>query len=161
MSESKIDAVLKDSGLGYEIFPCDPELADTGVFCEQYGYPLDHSANTIIVKGKTGEERYIACVVLADMRLDVNKIVRKRMNSRRVSFASADETRALTGMEIGGVTPLTLPANIPVWVDATVMMRDYIILGGGSRDRKIKVSPQLFRQLEYAEVVEDLAYAMV
>ena len=67
------------------------------------------SANTILVKAKTGGVRYVVCVVLASTRLDVNRTVRKRLGARRVSFASADETRAATGMEIGGVTPLALP----------------------------------------------------
>ena len=38
--------------------PCDPELADTAVFCEHYGQSLEDSVNTIVVKAKTGDERY-------------------------------------------------------------------------------------------------------
>ena len=117
-----IEAALESSGVEYEIFPCDPELADTAVFCERYGYPLSLSANTILVKAKTGGERYVVCVVLADTRLDVNRTVRKRLGARRVSFASAGETRAVTGMEIGGVTPIALPEDLEVWVDARIML---------------------------------------
>ena len=108
----RIEAALQSSQVEYEIFPCDPELADTAVFCERYGYSPSVSANTILVKAKTGGERFAVCVVLANTRLDVNRTVRKRLGSRRVSFASADETRAATGMEIGGVTPIALPADL-------------------------------------------------
>ena len=107
MSENvreRIHAFLDDSGLEYEVLDCDPELADTAVFCEHYGVPLDCSVNCILVKAKTGGERFAACVLLATTRLDVNKVVRKRLEARRVSFASADETRELTGMELGGVS---------------------------------------------------------
>ena len=153
----RIEAALEASGVEYEIFPCDPELADTAVFCERYGYPLDVSANTILVKAKTGGERYVVCVVLASTRLDVNRTVRKRLGARRVSFASAHETRAATGMEIGGVTPLALPEGLEVWVDARVMACEWIILGGGDRSHKIKVVPALFERIPSATVIEGLA----
>ena len=153
----RIEAALEASGVEYEIFPCDPELADTAVFCERYGYPLDVSANTILVKAKTGGERYVVCVVLANTRLDVNRTVRKRLGARRVSFASADETRAATGMEIGGVTPLALPEALEIWVDARVMACEWIILGGGDRSHKIKVVPELFERIPSVTVIEGLA----
>ena len=152
-----IHAMLEASGLSYEIIACDPDLADTAVFCERYGYPPEHSANTIIVRTKTGEEKFAACVVLATTRLDVNKVVRKRLGERKVSFASAEETRAVTGMTLGGVTPLALPADLPLWVDRRIMDLDYVILGGGNRASKIKLDPAIFKQTPSTETVPDLA----
>ncbi len=141
----------------YEIMPCDPALADTADFCAHYGIPLANSANTLLVKAKTGGERFVACVLLADSKLDVNRTVRKRLAARRVSFASAEETLRLSGMVLGGVTPVALPQGLPLWVDARVMQADYLILGAGVRDAKIKVSPELFRALAQAEIVDGLA----
>ena len=153
----RIEAALEASGVEYEIFPCDPELADTAVFCERYGYPLDVSANTILVKAKTGGERYVVCVALANTRLDVNRTVRKRLGARRVSFASADETRAVTGMEIGGVTPIALPPELEIWVDARIMACEWVILGGGDRSHKIKTAPALFERMPSVAVIDGLA----
>lgn len=153
----RIYAFLDGAGIEYEIMDCDPELADTVVFCERYGIPLDKSVNTILVKAKTGGERFAACVLLADSRLDVNRVVRKRLEARRVSFASADETRALTGMEIGGVTPICLPEDLPLWIDSRVMQADYIILGGGDRSSKIRISPRIFDQLSSSTIIDGLA----
>ncbi len=152
-----IHAMLEASGLSYEIIACDPDLADTAVFCERYGYPPEHSANTIIVRTKTGEQKFAACVVLATTRLDVNKVVRKRLGARKASFASAEETRAVTGMTLGGVTPLALPADLPLWVDRRIMDLDYVILGGGNRASKIKLDPGIFDQTANTEIVPDLA----
>ena len=154
---ARIEADLETSGVEYEIFPCDPDLADTAVFCERYGYPLDRSVNTILVKAKTGGERFVVCVVLAHTRLDVNRSVRKRLGARRVSFASADETRTVTGMEIGGVTPVALPDGLEVWVDARIMACEWVILGGGDRSSKIRVAPALFEGMPGARVIEGLA----
>ena len=100
------------------------------------------------------------CVVLASTRLDVNGLVRKRLGSRKASFASPDETMERSGgMMIGGVTPFGLPGDLPVWIDALVMQRMQVIVGGGSRDRKILCPPQALAALPAAEVVESLAKA--
>ena len=154
----RVRQTLAACGLPFEVLPCDPELADTAVFCAHYGYALDDSANCLLVAGKAGgEKRYVACVALATTRLDVNRVVRKRLGVRRISFASAAETLALTGMELGGVTPIGLPVAVPLWVDAQIMARASIILGGGSRDCKIVISPKFFELTPNTSIVEDLA----
>ena len=57
---------------------------------------------------------------------------------------------------IGGVTPFALPGDLPIWVDSRVMDRERVILGGGSRDRKVLGPPSLLTAIG-AEVVDELA----
>jgi prolyl-tRNA editing enzyme YbaK/EbsC (Cys-tRNA(Pro) deacylase) len=143
----------------YELFACDPELADTAAFCAAYGFAMGDSANTIVVMGKSNPPVYAACVVLATYRLDVNRVVKAKLGTRKASFASPHETRALTGMAIGGVTAFGLPEGLPLWVDAAVMARKRIVLGGGSRSWKVIAPPSILVTLPGVEVVEGLAYA--
>ena len=152
-----IRTFLESTALDFDVWDCDDALADTALFCEHYDVPPENSANTILVRSKTGELKYALCVLLATHRLNVNHTVRKKLGVRKVSFAGADETREITGMEIGGVTPIGVPADIPIWVDRNVMNMDYIILGGGNRTSKLKVNPAVLSQLEHVEVVEELA----
>lgn len=154
---AKVLTALKALGIEHQVMDCDPELADTALFCEHYGIPPEVSANVIIAVGKSDPRQYAACVLLATTRLDVNKCVRKKMGVKKCSFASAQETKALTGMEIGGVTALGLPESLSLWVDSKVMQCDYIILGGGSRSIKIKISPAVFKLTPNTEVIEGLA----
>jgi len=141
----------------HELFPCDPALADTAAFCAAYGFAMGDSANTIVVVGKADPPRYAACVVLATHRLAVNRTVRARLGTRKASFASPDETRAITGHEIGGVTAFGLPEGMPLWVDASVMARERIVLGGGSRSWKVIAPPSILLTLPGVEVVNGLA----
>ena len=154
---ARLVAVLEPLGESYELFACDPALADTAAFCAAYGFAPDESANTILVIGKSDPPRYAACVVLAPHRLDVNRTVRDRLGTRKASFAPAEATRDITGMEIGGVTVFGLPESLPIWVDARVMARDRIVLGGGSRSWKVIASPAILRRLPGVEFVEGLA----
>lgn len=155
--ETKVRAVLATLDVAHEIVPCDPALADTAAFCDAYGYAMEDSANTIVVVGKTDPPRYVACVVLATTRLDVNRVVRRRLEVKKASFADAAATEELTGMTVGGVTPFALPPEMPLWVDSRVMDRDRIVLGGGSRSCKVVGPPALLLALPNAEIVEGLA----
>jgi prolyl-tRNA editing enzyme YbaK/EbsC (Cys-tRNA(Pro) deacylase) len=153
----RLDAQLRDLGQPYELFPCDPALADTAAFCAAYGFDPEDSANTIVVIGKSDPPRFAACVTLAPYRLDVNRTVRDRLGTRKASFAPADETAALTGMQMGGVTVFGLPADLPIWVDSRVMARERIVLGGGSRSWKVIATPAILRTLPGMEVIDGLA----
>ena len=148
---------LESTKLEFEVLDCDPEFADTHVFCKEYGIDLGDSVNSIIVKTKTGELKYAACALLATTKLDINKTVRKKLGARKVSFADIEETTKLTTMNIGGVTPLSLPTTLPLWIDSKVMQRNSIILGGGNRSSKIKVSSKIFNFTPNTEIVEGLA----
>ncbi len=151
-----LEAALAGHG-EHELFACDPALADTAAFCAAYGFAPEDSANTIVVMGKSNPPVYAACVVLATHRLDVNRVVKEKLGTRKASFAAPDETRELTSHEIGGVTAFGLPAGLPLWVDAAVMKRERIVLGGGSRSWKVIAPPSILRTLPNFEVVEGLA----
>jgi len=157
--DARVRASLDALGVPYEVMQIDPDFADTAQFCDKYGIPLDHSANTIVVASKKEPKQYCACVVLATTRLDVNHAVKRVMGAARVSFASGEETKALTGMMIGGVTVFALPPDVPLYVDDRLMALDWLILGGGGRDTKIRTSPEVFRRMPHTTIVSGLATA--
>lgn len=150
---SQLDAL----GTPYQVIEIDPDFADTAAFCERYGYALDVSVNCILVASRTGAKKYAACLVQATRRLDVNRTVRSLIGARKVSFASAEDTVALTGMTPGGVTPFALPPELPIYIDEPVMSVAEIILGGGGRSTKIMVAPSVLSSLPSATVVPGLA----
>lgn len=154
-NQDVIDAV-EQLGVAYELISIDPADADTVVFCEKYGYALEESGNTLVVASKKEPKQFAVCVVLAHTQLDVNKRVRKLMGVSKASFATAEEMQATTGMQVGGMTPFSLPAEWPLYVDERVMQLEWVVLGGGGRDTKIKIQSSVLSQLG-AEVVSDLA----
>jgi prolyl-tRNA editing enzyme YbaK/EbsC (Cys-tRNA(Pro) deacylase) len=136
----------------------DAELADTAAFCAAYDIGLDISANCVVVAAKRGGERSLAaCLVLATTRADVNGVVRRRLEARKVSFAAMDDAVAETGMEYGGITPLGLPAGWTVLVDAAVAAHDLVVVGSGLRRSKLLLPGELAGRLPGAEVLDGLA----
>ncbi|MQA00744.1 MAG: hypothetical protein GEU80_15710 [Dehalococcoidia bacterium] len=155
--ERQVLTALDALGVAYERLECDPDYADTARFSEHYGIALQESANCIVVASKKAPKQFCACVGLATTRLDVNRTVRRLMGVSKVSFATPEETRELTGMLIGGVTPFALPPDLPLYIDPTVMAMERVWVGGGSRALKVAVAPAVLLRLPHAEVVEGLA----
>jgi prolyl-tRNA editing enzyme YbaK/EbsC (Cys-tRNA(Pro) deacylase) len=140
------------------VAPIDPELADTAAFCAAYDVGLDVSANCVVVSGKrAGEQRWAAVVVLATTRADVNGVVRRRMDVRKVSFAAMADAVEVTGMEYGGITPIGLPEGWPVLIDASVAAAGSVVIGSGIRGSKIVLDGAALGRLPGAEVIEGLA----
>jgi len=152
-----VATALAASGIAHEVLPCDPELADTAAFCEHYGVALEQAANTILVASKKVDPpRYAVCVVLGTTRLDVNKKVSELLGVKRLSFADAETTVALTGMMIGGVTAFGIE-GLPVYVDSAVLAQPQVVMGGGNRSSKLLLDPRELTRLPTVEVVEGLA----
>ncbi len=146
-------------GVVAEVLVCDPELADTAAFCAHYGFELEDAANTIVVTSRKVEPPLMAvCVVLGTTRLDVNRTVRERLGVRRASFADAETTVGRTGMLVGGVTAPGID-GLPLWIDAAVLGRARVVMGGGNRSSKLVLDPRELLKLPGAEVVEGLAAA--
>lgn len=154
--EPSVAECLQKYGIEYKVLYCDPELADTAKFCEHYGYELEHASNAIVVATKLQPIRFACCMVLATTKLDVNKRVRHLFDGQKVSFATPDQTRDLTGMLIGGVTPFGLQ-SIPLWIDEAVMQQPKVIAGGGNRSTKVLLHPQEYLKLPNAKVIDALA----
>jgi prolyl-tRNA editing enzyme YbaK/EbsC (Cys-tRNA(Pro) deacylase) len=139
---------------GLWVSAIDPGVADTAAFCEHYDIGLDVSANCVVVEARRADRLwYAACAVLATTRADVNGIVRKHLGARKISFASMDDAVSQTGMEYGGITPVGLPADWPILVDANVVEQERVIIGSGIRGSKLLAATAVLASLPNAEVL--------
>ena len=145
---------IADLGLECFVAPIDPDRADTAAFCAAYDVPLEVSANCVVVAGRRAEVSMMAaCLVRATDRADVNRVIRKRLEVRKISFAGMDDAVRETGMEYGGITPIGLPASWPILIDEAVAQLDMIVVGSGIRGSKILIPGATVAALPSAETL--------
>ena len=133
----------------------DPNLADTAAFCKHYDIGPGISANCVIVEAKRADKTwYAACLILATDRVDINGVVRRELDARKISFAPMDTAVSLSGMEYGGITPIGLPKGWPILIDTKVMEQDEVVIGSGVRGSKILVAPSVLAGLPNAKVMD-------
>lgn len=145
---------LESAGIAFEPMACREEWADTAEFCANYGISPDEACNAILVVVKTTPKAYVACLVRADTKLDVNHKVAAEVAFKRLSFASSEEAAQLSGQAIGGVSILGLPAEIPLLIDSRVLERPSVIVGGGNRTSKARLDPHELTKLPNARVAD-------
>ena len=138
----------------------NPTVADTSAFCDRYGVGLEVSANCVVIAARRADAvRMAACMVLATTRADVNGVVRRLLDARKASFASMDDAVALTEMEYGGITPLGLPSEWPIFVDAAAALPPHVVIGSGVRRSKVVMPGAALLDLPNAQLVDGLARA--
>lgn len=140
------------------VFEVDPTHADTETLCRVYDLPMEVMANAVLVLGRrAGDERQACCMTLAHRRVDVNNVVRRRLDVRKASFAPMELAVEASGMEYGGITPVGLPSAWPVWVDGAVADTELVCIGAGIRGAKLLLPGRSLLDLPGAERVDDLA----
>lgn len=138
----------------------DATLADTAAFVAAYRVPMTASVNCVVILGRRGEvERVAAAAIRADMRADVNGVVKRLLDTRKCSFMGLDEAVARSAMAYGGITPVGLPDGWRVLVDAQVRDLPAIVIGSGIRGSKLLLPGALLARYPGAEVIDGLAYA--
>ena len=138
-----------------EVARIDPDLADTAQFCAAYDVAPEASANCVVVQGRRAERVVQAAVlVLAVDRADINGVVRRHLDVRKISFLAAEVAQELTGMLQGGITPVGLPADWVILVDAAVVAAGPVVIGGGVRDAKLLLDGADLARLPGAQILE-------
>ena len=138
----------------------DPGLADTAAFCERYGVRLDRSANCVVLAARReGRSWFAACVVLATTRADVNGLAKRQLGASKISFAAMDAATAASAMEYGGITPIGLPDDWPILIDAAVVAAERVVIGSGVRRSKISLPGAALGELPNAVVLSELGRA--
>jgi len=132
----------------------DPALADTAAFCERYGVRLDESANCVVLTARReGRAWFAACMILATARIDVNGVVKKHLGASKLWFASTDDATAASRMEFGGITPIGLPSEWPLLLDAAVAASERVVVGSGVRRSKLTLPGAALATLPNAQTL--------
>ncbi|MDO8589921.1 MAG: YbaK/EbsC family protein [bacterium] len=135
----------------------DPNLSDTAGFCEHYKVGMNHAANCVVLEAKRADKSWFAaCVIFGNTRADVNGLVRRTLDARKVSFAPMEQAVTQTGMEYGAITPVGLPNDWSILIDKAVADSDYVIIGSGIRKSKLAVPGSFLASLPNVQVLEGL-----
>lgn len=85
---------------------------------------------------RLGEGRY-AMVLMAGARQVSWPTLRRHFGQSRLTMATEDEVLAVTGFQIGAVSPFGLPAPLDVLVDDSVLAEEEVSIGSGERGTTI------------------------
>lgn len=103
------------------------------------GWPLEKVFKTLIARGdKTGV--IVACLP-GDAELNL-KALAALSGNKKVELVALKEVLPLTGYIRGGVSPIGLKKNYPVYIHASAFNFAAILISAGARGYQIEINPQ-------------------
>ena len=84
------------------------------------------------------EKTYTLCLVAGDRRASLNKI-KKMLNLKDVSMASADEVKNVTGFTIGGVSPVGHLNKLNIYIDNSLKRFEILYAAAGHPNCVFKI----------------------
>lgn len=117
--KTKITDLLDSRGIPYRVLPHSEPVFTVEAAAAQRGVVKEEMVKSILLRDRDG--RYAMACVTGDSQVEP-KAVRDHLPAewKRLSFATADEIRGLTGYVQGAVAPLCLPEHVPVIFDAAI-----------------------------------------
>lgn len=141
-----------------QVAAINPAFADGESLSREYGISYEMEVNCLVVEGSRGDEkRYAALLVPYGKRAKTNATVKKPLDASKVGFADLSFVVEKTGMEYGSITPLGLPSDWLILIDASLLEQEKLVLGGGLVSSKICLPSAFLTQLPNAQVIEELA----
>ncbi|MCA9953832.1 MAG: YbaK/EbsC family protein, partial [Anaerolineales bacterium] len=81
---------------------------------------------------RLAQDEFLMVLVAGSQQIDWKQL-RRLLGLSRLTMASPDELRRVTGYEMGAVAPFGLPAPLRILVDQSVLNQSEISLGSGVR----------------------------
>ena len=85
------------------------------------------------------ENSFTLFLVAGDKKASLNKI-KKSLNIKDVSMASADEVKNITGFTIGGVSPIGHLSDINIYIDSSLERFEHLYAAAGHPNCVFKIN---------------------
>lgn len=137
---TKITLLLDSQHVPYRLLPHSQPVFTVEAAAAQRGVVKEEMVKSILLRDR--ESRYVMGCVTGDAQIDP-KAVRARLPEtwKRLSFATADEIRQVTGYVQGAVAPLCLPPEVPVFFDPAIARCAKVSISSGDPLAGIELDP--------------------
>lgn len=103
----------------------------------------------VITRQKPG--KHILCVIPGTAQVDL-KLVANAVNEKKVLLPTEKEAERLTGLQAGGISPLSLiNKGFQILIDESAEYKDEMHISGGQRGLNIALAPKDLQKLTNAK----------
>jgi Cys-tRNA(Pro)/Cys-tRNA(Cys) deacylase len=151
MVKNNVTRMLEAKGIPFQAFEL-PAKKLSGLEAAQYlGVDPESVFKTIVVT-RVQKGKPILALVPAPAEVDLKALARV-MGEKKVHLASQKEAEQITGLQVGGISPLALLSRgFQVVMDSSSKSLAEIYLSGGQRGINIRLSPKDLIELTQASV---------
>ncbi|MEO8285464.1 MAG: aminoacyl-tRNA deacylase [Chloroflexota bacterium] len=135
--------VLDAHHVAYEAHYYSPDGHSADEVAALIGADPAHVFKTLVVLPESGKGRALLVLVPANSELNLKHLgTQPGVDEKRLRMATQKEAESLTGLQVGGISPLALlQKGFRIFIDTSALPLDKIYLSGGQRGVNLSVSP--------------------
>ncbi len=126
-----VSQTLTELGIPHRVFRHTGQVTSLEQAASERGHRPAQVVRSIVFR--LGEGRF-AMVLMAGAAQISWPALRAHFGQSRLTMANEDEVIAATGYRVGTVSPIDLPAPLPILVDRSVLQEEELSLGSGQRN---------------------------
>lgn len=158
ISDTPVTRALDALGIGYRFFRHSGPVHSLEQAAAERGQKPDQVIRSIVFRLNEGE--YLMVLAAGPQQISW-PLLRSVLGVSRLTMASPEEVKAVTGYETGAVSPFGLPVTLPLLVDRGVFDQPEISLGSGirsttvilSRDALLEALSAVFGEFQVVDLV--------
>lgn len=126
--------VLEARGIPYRTYLFPESILDAIGVASHTGLPIAMVYKTLVVLAADPPSRKPMLIMIGgDRSLDLKKVARG-VSAKKVRMAHRDEAEKLTGLKVGGISPLALLSRgFPVFLDEEARTMEEVVVSAGKR----------------------------
>ncbi len=132
--------ILDQNKIAYELKEYVSDESDLSAFnvARKIGLPVEQVYKTLVARGdKTG---IIVACIQGDQELNLKSLAALSKN-KKVDLVPLKEIQPLTGYIRGGVSPLGLKKNYPVFIQVDILKLEKVAVSAGMRGLQLFLQP--------------------
>ena len=123
----RVQKILKEFDQNQGVIVLDSSARTASEAAASLGCEVGAIVKSLLFKT---EQNHTLCLVAGDKKASLNKI-KKILNIKDASMASADDVKKITGFTIGGVSPIGHLNNITILIDNSLERFNYLFAAAG------------------------------
>ena len=132
----RVAKVLSQFDASIEIQTLDKTARTAKDAAESLKTEVGSIVKSLLLRTKTS---FLLCLVAGDKRCSLNK-VKKLLNQKDVSMATAEQVKEITGFTIGGVSPVAHLNKIDIYIDESLKRFENIFAAAGHPNAIFKIN---------------------
>jgi Cys-tRNA(Pro)/Cys-tRNA(Cys) deacylase len=144
--------VLEAQSVSYEVFTYPPQRHSAVEVAELAGVPPAQVYKTLVVQREEGKPLLV--MVAGDRELNLKRLA-AAIGEKKLSMASHRDAERLTGLRVGGISPLALlNRGFEIYVDQAAADQSHVYVSAGQRGVNLRVAVEDLLQVTGARLVE-------
>lgn len=130
---------LEGKRINYTVLTYPTEMRDAEEIAQYLNLPAEEVFKTLVVLPPDNTKKALLVMLPANSQLELKKLA-EAVNTKKIKMATHREAEQLTGLQVGGISPLAL-LNKPfiVYIDDSALLVSEVCISAGKRGLQLRL----------------------